>query len=198
MTLAIPGFVVGAANIEVHATLTADSLEVGGVYQFEVALDLAGRSAGEAGIPHPFIQIDVPRSARLKGKVINDMKSLRGNEFLREPFERLMKANPETVAFKLIRQPEEDDAFYVNVIGYLSDKDGQAEFIRRRLKLPLVAGATTTAVDATDSNWGRDKSLQIGDKAKNFKLPSAAGENVSLKQFRGEKNVIVTTYRAHW
>ncbi|MFQ5463336.1 MAG: hypothetical protein ACE5E5_12020 [Phycisphaerae bacterium] len=198
MALAIPGFVAGAANIEVHAALTADSLELGKEYHFEVTMELAGLSAGKAGIPHPFLQIDVPKSARLKGKVIDDMKSLRRNEFLREPYERLMKENPQQIAFKIIRQPGADDAFYVNVIGYLAGDDGQTEFSRRRLKLPLVPGAKATAVDPSDSNWGRDRSLQIGDKAKNFKLPSAAGEKVSLKQFRGDKNVVVTTYRAHW
>jgi len=198
MALSIPGSALAAANIEVHATLTADSLELGEDYHFEVTMELSGRSAGKAGIPHPFLQIDVPKSARLKGKVVDDMKSLRRNEFLREPYERLMKENPQSIPFKLIRRPREDDAFYVNVIGYLTGDDGETEFIRRRLKLPLLPGAKATAVDPSDSNWGRDKSLQIGDKAKNFKLPSAAGEKVSLKQFRGDKNVIVTTYRAHW
>ncbi len=198
LALAIPGFVMASANIELQATLSAEALEVGHVYQIEVVMELAGLSADKAGIPHPFLQIDVPKSAKLKGKVIDDMKSLKRNEFLREPYERLMKENPAQIDFKLVRQPGEDDAFYINVIGYLAGEDGQAEFIRRRLRLPLTPGATSTAVDATDSNWGRDKSLQIGDKAKTFKLPSAAGEKVSLKTFRGDKNVIVTTYRAHW
>ncbi len=49
-----------------------------------------------------------------------------------------------------------------------------------------------------NSKWGKNQLLKIGDKAAAFMLPRADGEKVGLKQYRGKKNVIVTTYRAHW
>ena len=54
-------------------------------------------------------------------------------------------------------------------------------------------------VPATTSKWGVDeKLLQIGDKATDFVLPRADGSEVALEPYLGEKNIIVTTYRAHW
>ena len=48
------------------------------------------------------------------------------------------------------------------------------------------------------SDWGRDTHLQLGEAADEFELPSSDGTLVSLSQFKGKSNVIVTTYRAHW
>jgi cytochrome oxidase Cu insertion factor (SCO1/SenC/PrrC family) len=36
--------------------------------------------------------------------------------------------------------------------------------------------------------------LEIGDKAPDFTLPSTTGENISLYQFQGKKNVLVEFY----
>ena len=87
----------------------------------------------------------------------------------------------------------------LNVTGYVSARDGRKGFLRRRLELPLVAGASALEVDSRKSTWGVDQSvLQIGDVAPDFRLPRADGSKVSLGRFRGKKNVVVTTYRAFW
>jgi peroxiredoxin len=52
-------------------------------------------------------------------------------------------------------------------------------------------------VAPTRSEWGQTQTLQIGDKAEKFALPSK-GSKVSLKKYLGKKNVIVNTYRAFW
>ena len=36
--------------------------------------------------------------------------------------------------------------------------------------------------------------LEIGEKAPEFTLPSTTGENISLKQFKGKKNVLIEFY----
>ena len=40
--------------------------------------------------------------------------------------------------------------------------------------------------------------LKIGDKAPDFTLPSIAGEKVSLSQYRGKKNVVISFVPAAW
>ncbi len=39
---------------------------------------------------------------------------------------------------------------------------------------------------------------KIGDRAPNFTLPSLSGENISLRQYRGEKNVVISFVPAAW
>jgi hypothetical protein len=64
--------------------------------------------------------------------------------------------------------------------------------------LPLKPYAKGKAVGAAPSTWGWHKSLQLGDPATPFTLPRADGTKVNLADYRGKKNVIVTTYRAFW
>jgi len=40
--------------------------------------------------------------------------------------------------------------------------------------------------------------LKVGDKAPDFTLPSVAGDKLSLKQFRGKKNVVISFVPAAW
>jgi peroxiredoxin len=40
--------------------------------------------------------------------------------------------------------------------------------------------------------------LQVGDKAPDFTLPAVSGGNISLHQFRGEKNVVISFVPAAW
>jgi peroxiredoxin len=42
----------------------------------------------------------------------------------------------------------------------------------------------------------RAPALEIGKPAPNFTLPSASGENVSLKQFRGQRMVLIEFFGA--
>jgi len=40
--------------------------------------------------------------------------------------------------------------------------------------------------------------LKVGDRAPNFTLPSVSGENISLSQYRGKKNVVISFVPAAW
>ena len=41
---------------------------------------------------------------------------------------------------------------------------------------------------------GRKKSLQVGDMAPDFNLPSTAGGRVKLSDFRGKNNVVLAFF----
>lgn len=40
--------------------------------------------------------------------------------------------------------------------------------------------------------------LKIGDSAPEFTLPATTGEKVSLKDFKGKKNVVLVFYPLDW
>jgi peroxiredoxin len=40
--------------------------------------------------------------------------------------------------------------------------------------------------------------LKVGDRAPNFTLPAVSGENISLSQYRGKKNVVISFVPAAW
>lgn len=187
-------------SVRISATIPVAVLEVGKEYEFVLNVELGeGGSASSAGIPSPLLQILVPPSVELVGKVLETRKELRQNEFLQAPFERALSELPAKIPFKLVKQPTGEDVFYLNVLAYVTPSpDAPATFLRRRLALPVSANATASEVNPVPSDWGVGKELQIGDQAGGFKLPSAAGGKVSLKSFRGKKNVVVSTYRAHW
>lgn len=186
-------------SVKVVADLPTDVLEVGGEYEFVISADFGeSLSASEAGIPAPILQIAVPKSVKLLGKELKTYAELKQNEFLEEPYERLLKNLPATIRFKLVRKPKRDDHFSLNFLAYTTGASSDAGFLRRRLILPVAPNATSSVADSSPSDWGKTKTLQIGDKAKNFKLTDADGHKIVLKDYKGEKNVIVTTYRAFW
>ena len=185
--------------IGITATLDATSLEVGVEYEIILELYPGEASTSEAGIPAPFLQIDVPPSVKLSGPVLETYTELSRNEFLQEPYERLLKQLPARIGFQLIAPPGPEETIGLNVIAYLEGPDGEKLFLRRRLELPLTPGAEAVAGDVNDSSWGTDETLlQIGDRAAPFELPRADGTIVALESYLGEKNIIVTTYRAFW
>lgn len=188
-----------ADAFRVTAHIDAERLEVGGRYAIVVRPTFAaGLSSSSAGIPKPLLQIQVPSSAKLVGKVLKSRRELSRNEFLFAPYERVLDGQEVRIPFTIESPPAEGEAFGLNVLAYVADQaTGDAWFFRRRLSLPLEAGADSTERDATESEWGAVETLQIGDHAPNFSLPQADGKTVSLEDFRG-KNVVVTTYRAHW
>ncbi len=187
------------ASVKVTATLDAETLDTGDQYDIVVDIDFGeGRSASGAGIPAPILQIDVPESIKLIGEEITGHRALAKNEFLQEPYERLLKKLPARIPIQLVKTPEENDRVGLNVIAYVGDDTASSFFVRRRIDLPLAPNATAPATNPSKSDWGKNKTLQIGDKAQEFKLPTAAGSKVALKDYLGEKNVIVTTYRAFW
>ena len=184
----------------VTAKLTADTLEVGESYDIAIEVKLKeGWSASDSGIPKPMLQIDVPKSVKLTGKVLRDFRELSKNEFLQAPYERLIEGGQATVNFKLAKAPGADDRIALNVMAYVSDDPkNNAYFVRRRVELPLKPNAVGEAGNAANSNWGVERVLQIGDKAKLFSLPQADGKKIKLRSYLGKKNILITTYRAHW
>lgn len=184
----------------VSARIDAGSLEVGNEYDIVIEWNVAeGLSPGGAGVPAPILQIDAPRVIQLSGKVLRDRRELSQNEFLQAPYERLLKDSPARIGFKLRKEPGSDVSIGLNILAYIgSEESGEARFVRRRLELQIAPNASATDADPTNSKWGKNQFLKIGDKAAGFKLPRANGEKVTLKQYRGKKNVLVTAYRAHW
>ena len=186
--------------VTVSARIEADELEVG--RNHDIVVDIAfkeGFSGSAGGIPGAILQIDVPPSARLTGRVLKTRKEQSRNEYLQEPFERLIKETPAYVEFTLRRPPAKKERFGISVLAYVGTDGGEdAWFVRRRSALPLLPNAKGEVVAPTDSQWGEEDVLQIGDKAEAFTLPTADGLTVSLDQYVGKKNVIVTTYRAYW
>lgn len=186
------------AAVRVSATLKAESTAAGASGRIVIELDAGPASTSEAGIPAPILQLDVPPSVKLDGREITDLKELARNEFLQEPYERLLKELPAEVTFTFASAPAAGETIGINVVGYLKTEAGDA-FLRRRLELPLTPGAEARAAEATTSTWGKDEALlNIGQRAALFDLPRADGSRVALEQFLGSKNVIITTYRAHW
>ena len=180
----------------VTACIDAAELQVGHEYEATLNFDFKDGWTG-VGISAPILQIEVPKGIELTGQVLTEYAELAKNEFLQEPFERLLKESPAKIGFKVVKPPSENTTFGLNLLAYVGSGD-DAWFVRRRLTLPVAPGANASPASADDSNWGVDKVLQIGDRAAPFTLPRADESKVSLGKFRGKKNVIITTYRAHW
>lgn len=188
-------------TLAVSATLGPEPLLAGSEGAIAVELVLAeGWSAADAGIPRPLLQIEVPDSVELTGKRIETFAELARNDFINEPYERVLEIGSGTIGFKLSSEPEQGDVIALNVLSYLREGDSdEAYFLRQRLHLPLKSGAEATPADAAVSTWsGSESGLQIGAEATDFQLPRADGTTVSLSDFKGKSNVIVTTYRAFW
>ncbi len=186
--------------VTVSAVIQADALEVGVRYNIELNVEVRkGWSASGAGIPAPLVQIKVPASAQLVGKVLTGRRALSRNEYLRAPFERQLDAKATKIPFTLKRKPNAEDHFVLNVLAYVSTADkASSRFVRRRLRIPLTPNAVAEQLPPDSSDWGVTDHLQIGEAAAPFTLPRADGSTVSLARFLGKQNVVVTTYRAHW
>ncbi len=57
------------------------------------------------------------------------------------------------------------------------------------------AGLPTAGVPLTDD---RSQALHDAHVAIDFTLPQYGGTEISLSDYLGKKNIIITTYRAHW
>lgn len=200
MMLLLPVGQVSEGAVTATATIAAESLEVGQSYEFKLQVELGeGFSVSDAGVPKMLLQLEVPKGVKLLGKEYKSYKELAKHEFLEEPYERLIEPGESTISFKVTRQPKPNAEIGINLIAYTNASDGGDDrFIRKRLALPVKGGAVSTVPSDVSSKWGRNKTYGIGDKAGGFVLPSADGTKVSLKKYRDKKNVIVTTYRAHW
>lgn len=191
--------------MSITATIEGDRLEVGRPASIELRIEIADAwSSAAAGIPRPLVQIGVPSSVTLEGDVLTG-RALMRNEFLQAPFERAVAPGTTTIGFTLDRSPEEHERIAINVVAYLA-KDAAAEgddpevrFVRRRVELPVRAGATATATTMAErSSYDAGGTLQIGDRVPPLELPRADGSTVALADALADGPVVVTTYRAFW
>ena len=188
------------SDVQTSAFIDADEIAVGERYEIFLRVRLPESVvASEAGAPAPFLQIDVPPSVRLEGRYLKTKDELARNEFLVEPYERLIKEELTRIPFVLEREPEPGESIGLNVVAYLTAEGEPPRFFRERLELAVTGGASGQSAARKRSDWGEDERLlQIGDEVTPVALPNAAGESVDLGQWIGKKNVIVTTYRAFW
>jgi hypothetical protein len=198
--LLLASLAAASPDLSVSATLEATKLSPGREYAIVVSVSLPGGiGADKAGVPAPLLQLDVPDSIELSGKHIITYNQLARNDFLQMPYEQLLDSPTKSIGFKLLKKPGAGDTINLNVIAYVSDSSGSnMRFVRKRLSLPIKPGAIATPVDAASSQWGTEDLLQIGMEAPDFRLPKLTRGDATLSQFRGKKNVLITTYRAHW
>lgn len=197
----VPAVGLQAPEVEVACFLELEAESVGskGSILFEVLLE--GASASASGTPAPMIQLDVPASVRLTGRHLKTFRELSRNEFIQEPYEMLLQEQTTQIPFEIVGEPKSGDSIGVNVLAYIRPGgDGSKDyFLRRRYEIPVAVDGEGEEVAATKSDWGTDeKLLQLGDKVSNFTLPRPDGTSFSLSEYIGKKNIIVSTYRAHW
>ncbi len=187
------------AAVKISAHLEPGALEPGSELAFVIDVELPEDvTTTAAGVPAPFLQLDVPESVKLGGVHLTTYRDLASNGFLQFPFERLLEDTSTRVAFELRDAPGEDETIGIIVTAYVTAGD-EAMFLRRRLELPLKAAAQAVPGDDRDSSWGKDDDLlAIGDRAADFALPGPEDTHVDLSASLGDGNLLVTTYRAHW
>ena len=116
--------------VTVSARIEAGELEVG--RDLDIVVEIAFKesySGSAAGIPGAILQIDVPSSAQLSGRVLKTRKEQSRNEYLQEPFERLIKETPASVEFTLLKSPAAGEQFGISVLAYVGSEDGEDVWI---------------------------------------------------------------------
>ncbi len=188
------------ATVTISAAYVEPELTVGESHQIELTVELAdGWSCTSSGMRSAMLQIDVPEGITLQGEVLTGHRELARNEFVQAPFEREIQAGMTTIEFTLDEAAAAGATIGLNVVAYLNQEGSDDHhFMRRRLELPLKAGATATEVDASNTTWGVHDTLSVGDQADAFTLPQFPDTEVSLEDYLDKKNIIVTTYRAFW
>jgi len=183
----------GADDSTFGARMADGAIEAGAAHTFTVEFAPAeGASASDAGMSHPFLQLDVPAGVTLTEEPTNE-------QFISVPYERLMQARSVEIPFVVDDTLAEGATIGLVLTAYLSGDDG-SHFLRRRLELPVTGGASAREGDANDSSWGPDEQLlNIGDTVTGFTLPVADGvEPFDLGTIVGKRPLFLTTYRAHW
>ena len=190
-----------APEVTVQARIAADGLVAGESYAVDVSVELpAALSSKSSAAAALFLQLDVPPSIELLGDHPTEYDELAENEFLQEPYERLLEGDAARIPFRYVGGGDAG-TLGISVLGYLRDAEtGEERFLRRRVELPVKAGAEAVPGDARDSSWGEDPELlQIGDEAPSFEALLVDGTGrFTLDEVLGRENVIVTTYRAFW
>jgi len=188
-------------SLRVEASMPSEPLEAGEAYAIRLETTLTeGWSASAAGIPEAMVQIDVPHSVRLLGRELTTLRELARNDYVHEPWERLIEVGESEIEFRLECAPEPGETIGLNVLAYVAKPGGEdAVFLRRRVELPVKSGASAwTNERATVSDWGINGTLQLGEKATAYTLPRADGSTVDLSELIGETPLVITTYRAFW
>ncbi|NOX58142.1 MAG: hypothetical protein GXP29_04700 [Planctomycetes bacterium] len=186
-------------DVTISAKINADCSATGDPCSIELRYDVStGASLTTAGLATPLIQIEIPDSVQLVGKVLDSHKELSKNEFLHAPFELAMDSNPATIEFKIIGEPKTSDRIAINFIAYAKGKADENTFIRKRIAIPVKAGGIGAEVAVGDGGWGKNGFLKIGDKVEAIELPRADGSVLKFSDHLGKSNVVITTYRAHW
>ncbi len=177
-----------------------DAIQSGQELELIVGLRVAdGWSASIEGSPGVLIQIDTPDGVELLGDRVTEFGQLARANFLELPWEREVEAGETVVPFSIGGDVASGATLGISAVVYLADADGENWFVRRRVELPISAGASESAdSQASASDWGENGTLAVGDEAQAFVLPRADGSEVDLSEHLGKNNVIVTTYRAFW
>lgn len=167
-----------------------------------------GASSTDAGIPGFIVQLDPPKGLRLLGDPVVEFEELRDNEFLMEPWERLVTEESTEIGFKVEAGFDPSSTLGINVVGYVTSGDKGA-LLRRRFELRIENGAVAALGDPTDSSWGpfenvapEKRPLVIGDKAPGFTGPALGDGGVLAKGSLGDSldagPLVIATYRGHW
>jgi len=170
----------------------------------EIRIEVApgdGVDASAAGLPRPILQVQVPEGVNLAGRELSDAEQAR-NEFLYAPYESMIEVGEHTLSLTIDDSLDPDATLGINLIAYVRRRgDDGARFVRRRVDLPLRAGASASSDEpATNSEWGPPgfETLAIGDRVPDLELPRADGSIVRLRDLLSAGDVIITTYRAFW
>jgi len=185
--------------LRVDARLGAPSgLDVGAGVTAAVEVQVSDEWS-QGGRLAPVLQLELPRSVELLGDVLKDPARLAQNDFMRAPFERILKNGPNRIPGRIIAAPGDSDLIAMNVLVYVQgDQAKSGRLVRRRIELPLKAGAVARTVPADKAPWGDGSVLAVGDRAPDFELPRADGSKFKLSEVLGKKNIVLTTYRAFW
>lgn len=190
-----------SAPLEVTASLRASGEEFEAVVRFDLS---GGLTAHDSGIPGFIVQLDAPPGVELIGERVLEFEALRDNEFLMEPWERLVEGEELVLP---LRFSAPGKTLGINVVGYVATSPGEDDtFVRMRLELPLTEGATTHIGDSSQSSWGPlenerlgPPTLQIGDPMPAISLPRlASDEPWSTESLLGTSPFLLVTYRGHW
>lgn len=182
--------------VRVAAELSADTLTVGETYEIEIEAELADGWNGKDQ-PPLIVQLDYPACLEPTDKVLSG-RALAKNQFIAEPYEYVLKNGEREIDVRLASSPTANDTIGVNIVGYLRNDDGDTWLVRKRLTLPVAVNAKAMPADASKSDWSAPSVLQIGDKLPDLALPQANGEMVNFANYAKGKNMVITTYRAHW
>ena len=188
--------------VRIEATLSEAPLEAGATASIAIEFELPeGFSASGSGVPAPILQIDPSASVRPAGERVTAYRALASNEFLDQPYERLLSELPASVELSIDAAPGEDETLGLIFTAYVdAGEEHGKRFLRRRLELPLSPGASAQRGDDADSSWGPadDQRLAIGEAAPALQLPSLFEGRVDFGEARGDGWQIVSTYRAFW